>query len=114
MTRIPFRLPNSDNFPRVPAGRRKARRRPHQAASAALLLAQNYAGVALPVTPLWPGSGCSLTPRGMDSATTDVAQIQQGRRRWPTVNHHRKRTEVGGHSSVARTGASVLVSGGAS
>ena len=114
MPRIPFRLPNSEKSPRLPAGRREVRRRQRQASSATFQIARSGACVGLPVIQLAPGNKRSATPHGGDDATTDAAQIWRWWTRWTTVNHHRKRTEVGGHSSVARTGASVLVSGGAS
>ena len=69
MTKIPSRVPNSDDSSRVSAERRKVRRRPHQAASAALLVAQNYAGVGLLVFALWPGDKWPNSPR-QGNATT--------------------------------------------
>jgi len=58
VTRKPVQLPNSDNFPPVPAERRKVRRRPRKAASAMLPVAQDYAAVGLLVFPLWPDRFC--------------------------------------------------------
>jgi len=112
--RIPFRLPNSEKSPRLPAERREVRRRQLQASSAALLIARSGACVGLPVIPLAPGNKRSVTPHGGDDATTDAGQIWRWWTRWTTVNHHRKRTEVGDRIRVARACASVLVSGGAS
>ncbi len=86
MTRIPLPIPNSDNSPRVPAERRRVRRRPNWAASAALLVAQNYASVGLPVIPLAPGGKRPATPHGKDDATTDAGQIRQWWTQWTTAN----------------------------
>ena len=55
-----------------------------------------------------------VTPYGTDDATINTTPIRAWWTRWTTVNHHRKRTEVGGRIRVARACASVLVSGGAS
>lgn len=114
MTRIPLRLSNSDKSPRVPVERGNVRRRPHQAASAALHVAQDYASVGLPVFPLRPGEKNPSTPHGTDDPTTNTTPIRAWWTLWPTANHHRERSEVGVQSSVARTGASVQISGGAS
>jgi len=86
VTRIPFRPPNSDDSPRVRSERRNVRRRPHQAAAAALHVAQDYAAVGLPVFPLWPGEKNPLTRNGMLDATTDAGQIRAWWTRWPTAN----------------------------
>ncbi len=114
MTRIPSQLPNSDDSSRVPAERWKVRRRSHQAASAALVGAQNYGGVGLPVIPLAPGGKRPVTPHRADDATTDVGQMGQWWTQWPTVSHLCTCTEVGDRIRGAHTGASVLISGGAS
>jgi len=114
MPTIPFRLPNSEKSPRFPAEGREVRRRQRQASSAALQTAQSGACVGLPVIQLAPGNKRSVTPHGRDDATPGAAPIGRWWTRWTTVNHHRKRSEVGGHSSVARACASVLISGGAS
>lgn len=114
MSRVPVRLPKSDNSSRVPAERRKVRRQPRKRASAMLTVAQDYAAVGLPVFPLRPGDKCPLTPHGRGDATADAGQILRWSMRWPTASHQRKRTEVGDRISVTYTGASVLISGGAS
>ena len=114
MSILPLLLSNSDKSPWVPVERRNIRRRPHQAASAALHVARDYAPVGLPAFPLRPGEKNPSTPYGTDDATTNTTPIRAWWTRWTTVNHHRKRTEVGGRIRVARACASVLVSGGAS
>lgn len=86
MTRIPFRPPNSDDSPRVRSDRRNVPRRPHQATAAALHMAQDYAAVGLPVSPLAPGDALQRNQCGKHEAATGADRIRVWRRRWLTAS----------------------------
>jgi len=86
MSILPLLLSNSDKSPWVPVERRNVRRRPHQAASAALHVAQDYASVGLPVFLVVPGGKRLRTPHNNGDATTDLAQIRRCRSRCLTAS----------------------------
>ena len=83
--KIPDRARTREGSPRFPAPRREVRCQPSEAAPATSLIAQNYAGVALPVTPLWPGSKCLNSPR-QGNATIGANRILAWWTRWLTAN----------------------------
>ena len=86
MSKIPVRRPNSDNSPSHPTPRPRVRRESRQDGSAALLVAQDYAAIGLPVIPLKPGGKRPVTAHGKDDATTDAEQIARWWSEWPMAN----------------------------